>query len=60
MNTPLLSKPYYPILDGLRGVTALIAVIFHILEAHSTSHLDLMINHGYLAVDHNFRDFLYY
>ncbi|MDB5258652.1 MAG: acyltransferase [Chitinophagaceae bacterium] len=52
MNTVVLpSKPHYPILDGLRGVAALIVVIFHILEAHSTSHLDLMINHGYLAVD---------
>lgn len=47
----LASKPHYPILDGLRGVAALTVVIFHILEAHATSHLDLMINHGYLAVD---------
>lgn len=47
----ILTKPHYAILDGLRGVAALIVVIFHILEAHSTSHLDLMINHGYLAVD---------
>eukprot|EP01133_Synstelium_polycarpum_P012567 gene12567-14747_t len=47
----LASKPHYPILDGLRGVAALLVVAFHILESHSTSHLDLMINHGYLAVD---------
>jgi peptidoglycan/LPS O-acetylase OafA/YrhL len=44
-------KPHYAILDGLRGVAALTVVAFHILEAHSTSHLDMMINHGYLAVD---------
>lgn len=50
-TSSLPSKPHYPILDGLRGVAALTVVIFHLLEAHSTSHLDLMINHGYLAVD---------
>lgn len=48
---PLSTKPHYLVLDGLRGVAALIVVIFHVLEAYSTSHLDLMINHGYLAVD---------
>ncbi len=47
----IASKPHYPILDGLRGVAAVIVVMFHILEAHATSHLDQMINHGYLAVD---------
>jgi peptidoglycan/LPS O-acetylase OafA/YrhL len=26
-------------------------VAFHIFEAHATSHLDQVINHGYLAVD---------
>lgn len=45
------TKPHYEILDGLRGVAALIVVIFHILEAYATSHLDMMMNHGYLAVD---------
>ncbi len=45
------NKPHYPILDALRGVAALLVVAFHILEAHSTSHLDQVINHGYLAVD---------
>ncbi|MBF2708493.1 acyltransferase family protein [Flavobacterium soyangense] len=45
------TKPHYPILDGLRGVAALMVVAFHIFEAHSTSHLDQIINHGYLAVD---------
>ena len=47
----LLSKPHYPILDGLRGVASVMVVAFHLLEAHSTSHLDQVINHGYLAVD---------
>jgi len=29
------SKPHYPILDGLRGVAAMIVVLFHICEANS-------------------------
>jgi peptidoglycan/LPS O-acetylase OafA/YrhL len=47
----LQTKPHYAILDGLRGVAAVMVVIFHICEAHSTSFLDMMMNHGYLAVD---------
>lgn len=46
------SKKHYEILDGLRGVAAVIVVIFHILEYFSGGdHSKLMINHGYLAVD---------
>ncbi len=45
------TKPHYQILDGLRGVASVMVVAFHILEAHATSHLDQVINHGYLAVD---------
>ncbi len=45
------TKPHYNILDGLRGVAALMVVWFHIFEAFATSHLDQRINHGYLAVD---------
>jgi peptidoglycan/LPS O-acetylase OafA/YrhL len=52
MQTSMLNtKPHYPILDGLRGVAAIMVVIFHVFETHSTSHLDQIINHGYLAVD---------
>jgi peptidoglycan/LPS O-acetylase OafA/YrhL len=47
----LPTKPHYPILDGLRGVAALSVVAMHIFEAHSTSHQDMIVNHGYLAVD---------
>lgn len=50
-TTQLLAKPHYPILDGLRGVAAIMVVIFHIFEAHATTHLDQIVNHGYLAVD---------
>lgn len=50
---PLLapSKPHYLILDALRGIAAILVVLFHLFEAHATSHLDQFINHGYLAVD---------
>src|ERR1700748_2956233 len=50
-NLGLNSKPHYPILDGLRGVAAVMVVFFHVFEAHSTSHFDQIMNHGYLAVD---------
>ncbi|MDP4237856.1 MAG: acyltransferase [Bacteroidota bacterium] len=45
------SKNHYEILDGLRGVAAIMVVIFHFFEPLSTSHLDQIVNHGYLAVD---------
>lgn len=47
----LSTKPHFAILDGLRGVAALLVVAFHLCEAHATSPLDQLINHGYLAVD---------
>jgi peptidoglycan/LPS O-acetylase OafA/YrhL len=47
----LTAKPHYQILDGLRGVAAVMVVAFHILEVHSQCHIDLMLNHAYLAVD---------
>lgn len=45
------TKPHYNILDGLRGVAAITVVCFHLFEAYATSHIDQIINHGYLAVD---------
>jgi peptidoglycan/LPS O-acetylase OafA/YrhL len=46
------SKPHYEILDGLRGVAAILVVIFHVFEVHSHGdYKKLIINHAYLAVD---------
>ncbi len=46
------TKQHYQILDGLRGVAAIMVVLFHILETFSGGdHAKQLINHGYLAVD---------
>jgi peptidoglycan/LPS O-acetylase OafA/YrhL len=46
------SKNHYQILDGLRGVAALMVVAFHTLETFAGGNrFNLIINHGYLAVD---------
>ena len=49
--TYLASKPRYEILDGLRGVAALIVVAFHLFETYSKGPMFQILNHGYLAVD---------
>ncbi len=46
------TKSHYVILDGLRGVAALMVVLFHLFEAHAGGDPEKqIINHGYLAVD---------
>ena len=50
-NTYLASKPRYEILDGLRGVAAMLVVAYHLFETYYSGKPDQPINHGYLAVD---------
>lgn len=45
------TKPHYELLDGLRGVAALMVIWYHIFEGFATSPIDQRFNHGYLAVD---------
>lgn len=47
----LASKQRYEILDGLRGVAAMIVVAFHLFETYSKGPAYQILNHGYLAVD---------
>jgi peptidoglycan/LPS O-acetylase OafA/YrhL len=46
------SKSHYKILDGLRGVAAIMVISMHIMETFAGGDATKMyINHGYLAVD---------
>lgn len=53
-NVYLASKPRYEILDGLRGMAAMIVVAYHLLETYYHSSPEQPLNHGYLAVDFYF------
>lgn len=50
-NAYLESKLHYDILDGLRGVAAMLIVAYHLFESYYHGSPGQPINHGYLAVD---------
>lgn len=52
ISVDIKPKKHYEILDGLRGVAAILVVAFHIFEAFAGGNRFVqIINHGYLAVD---------
>jgi peptidoglycan/LPS O-acetylase OafA/YrhL len=50
-DNKLGTKPHYQLLDGLRGVAAIVVVFFHLAEPLAKTRLENVVNHGYLAVD---------
>ncbi len=51
-ETVLATRPHYPLLDGWRGVAALVVLLYHMCEPFGGDPSSQMgMNHGYLAVD---------
>ena len=51
MSQPFTTKPHYEILNGLRGIAAIMIVAFHVYEAYTIDPFEHVLNHAYLAVD---------
>jgi peptidoglycan/LPS O-acetylase OafA/YrhL len=51
MSVVYPAKKHYLVLDGLRGVAAMIIVVFHFMEVIITDFSKNILAHGYLAVD---------
>ena len=49
MSNPIQTKQHYELLDGLRGVAALMVIVYHLYECFPVD--TWPIGHGYLAVD---------
>ena len=47
----LTTKQHFEILDGLRGVAAIVVVIYHFMEIAITDYNKNFLSHGFLAVD---------
>jgi peptidoglycan/LPS O-acetylase OafA/YrhL len=47
----LKTREHFQILDGLRGIAAIIVVIFHFMEIAELNYENNILAHGYLAVD---------
>jgi peptidoglycan/LPS O-acetylase OafA/YrhL len=52
VNSKLLkSRPHFEILNGLRGLAAIVVVIFHFMEIIIADFSKIFVAHGFLAVD---------
>ncbi|WP_412468651.1 acyltransferase family protein [Pedobacter sp. KLB.chiD] len=47
----LAGKQHFEILDGLRGIAAIVVVIYHFMEIAITDYNKNFLSHGFLAVD---------
>lgn len=50
-NASLNSKEHFHVLDGLRGIAAIVVVVFHFMEWIQPDFTRNIIGHGFLAVD---------